>query len=123
MNSSLSSDRRASGLLRRVRDDVSTLREDISSLLSHTTRQTLPNSARELAGQAKHQLAAGGAYAASRLKDFRGYPPRHSASWVGGALVAGLVAYGIYALCRNSCAANRRQDKSEDIDPDGASQI
>ena len=123
MNSSLSSDRRASGLLRRVRADVSTLREDISSLLSHTTRQTLPNGARELADQAKHQLAAGGAYAASRLKDFRGSPPSQSASWVGGALVAGLVAYGIYALCRNSCAANRQQNEIDDIDDDGASQI
>ena len=123
MNSSLLSDRRASGLLRRVRADVSTLREDISSLLSHTTRQTLPNGARELADHAKHQLAAGGAYAASRLKDFRGSPPSQSASWVGGAMVVGLVAYGIYALCRNSCAANRRQDENEDIDDDGASQI
>lgn len=110
MNSSLFTDRRATGLLSRVRDDVSTLREDIGSLLSHTTRQTLPNSARELAGQAKHQLAASGAYAASRLKDFRGYPPRQSAGWVGGALAVGLIAYGIYALCRNSCAANRQDD-------------
>ena len=81
MNSSLSSDRRASGLLRRVRADVSTLREDISSLLSHTTRQTLPNGARELADQAKHQLAAGGAYAASRLKDFH---LAGAGGWLGG---------------------------------------
>ncbi len=117
MNSSLFTDRRASGLLSRVRDDVSTLREDIGSLLSHTTRQTLPNSAREIAGQAKHQLAAGGAYAASRLKDFRGYPPRQSAGWVGGALAVGLVAYGIYALCRSNCATQCKLD-DEQFDPE-----
>lgn len=118
MNSSLFNDRRANGLLNRVREDVSHLREDIGSLLSHTTKKTLPNGARELADQAKSQLAAGGAYAASRLRDFRGQPQRPSANWIGGALVVGLLAYGVYALCQNSCqnqrAANPDQYEPED---------
>lgn len=113
MNSPLFTDRRATGLLNRVRDDVSNLRDDIGHLLTHTTRETLPKGARELADQAKHQLAAGGAYAASRLRDFRTQPPRQSAGWIGGAIVAGLVAYGVYALCRNGCAKNDAENSDE----------
>lgn len=105
MNSSLFSDRRTTGLLNRVREDVSHLREDIGSLLSHTTKKTLPNGARELADQAKSQLAAGGAYAASRLRDFRGHPPRQSAGWIGGALLVGVLAYGAYSLLQSKQSA------------------
>jgi hypothetical protein len=112
MNSPLFTDRRATGLLNRVRDDVSNLREDIGHLLSHTTRETLPKGARDLADQARSQLAAGGAYAASRLRDFRGAPPRHSLGVVGVAVVAGLVAYGVYALSRR-CCENRNPDESD----------
>lgn len=121
MSNALFNDRRANGLLNRVREDVSHLRDDIGSLLSHTTKKTLPNGARELADHArhnarefadhaKHQLAAGGAYAASRLRDFRGAPPRQSASWVGGAVVVGLLAYGAYALYKG---AQERQARAE----------
>ncbi len=112
MSSSQLIDRRATGLLNRVREDVSHLREDIGSLLSHTTKKTLPHGARELADQAKHQLAAGGAYAASRLRDFRGVPPRQSAGWIGGAVMVGLLAYGAYALCRSNGSC-KRIDESE----------
>lgn len=112
---SLFNDRRATGLLNRVREDVSHLREDIGSLLSHTTKKTLPNGARELADQAKSQLAAGGAYAASRLKDFRGHPPRQSAGWIGGAILVGVLAYGVYSLCQNKqlAAANGYEPDDE----------
>jgi uncharacterized membrane protein YebE (DUF533 family) len=112
MNSSLFSDRRTTGLLNRVREDVSHLREDIGSLLSHTTKKTLPNGARELADQAKSQLAAGGAYAASRLRDFRVQPPRQSAGWIGGALLVGVLAYGAYSLLqgKQSAQAGGEQD-------------
>ncbi len=106
-------DRRASSLLNRVRDDISHLREDIGSLLSHTTRRTLPQGAREIAdqarsgardfaGQAKSQLAAGSAYAVSRLRDLRGQPRCQSASWVGGAAVVGLLAYAAYVIHRHN---------------------
>ena len=87
MKSPIVSDRRATGLLDRVRDDVSRLRDDIGHLLTHTKQETLPNSAREIADQAKQHFAAGSAYAASRLRGFTRQPPSHSASWVGGAVV------------------------------------
>jgi hypothetical protein len=114
MSTPLFSDRRAAGLLNRVRDDVSHLRDDIGNLLTHAKRETLPNGARELADQAKHQFAAGSAYAASRLRGLRSQPPSQSAGWVGGAVVAGLIAYGVYALCRsNGCCARAAEDESE----------
>lgn len=116
MNSTLFQDRRANGLLNRVREDVSHLREDIGQLLSHTTKRTLPNGARELADQAKHQLAAGGAYAANRLRDLRSHSPssRESASVIGGVVVLGLLAYGVYALCRSSQAIREKAARLED---------
>ena len=113
--SSLFNDRRASGLLSRVREDISNLREDIGDLLSHTTHKTLPNSAKDLAEQAKSQLAAGGAYAVSRFRDFRGRPSGNQASWIGGAVVLGLIAVGTYALCRECC---RAKEISDDYDSD-----
>lgn len=114
MNSLLLKDRRATGLLNRVREDVTHLREDIGNLLTHTTKQTLPNSAREFADQAKHQLAAGGAYAATRLRNFRGQAPAPSAGWIGGAVVVGLLAFGAYALCKSSCHSQRIAQDPED---------
>lgn len=116
MNSSIFHDRKANGLLNRVCEDVAHLRDDIGSLLSHTTKRTLPNGARELADQAKHQIAAGGAYAASRLRDLRGHQPAPSAGWIGGAIVVGLLAYGAYALCK-SCS-HTAQHSSDEYGPD-----
>lgn len=108
MNSLLFNDGRATGLLNRVREDVSLLRGDMGTLLSHTARETLPNGARELADHAKHRIAAGGAYAASRLRDFRANPSsRQSAGWIGGALLVGLLAAGAYALTHNGHHAPR----------------
>lgn len=101
MNATLFNDRRAAGLLNRVREDVSHLRDDLGTLLSHATRNTLPNSAKDLTEQAKHGLAAGGAYAVSRLRNMRKDTlAHHSAGWVGGALVLGLLAYGTYTIFR-----------------------
>lgn len=116
MNTSLFNDRRATGLLNRVREDVSHLRDDIGQLLTHTTKKTLPNGARELADQAKTHLSAGGAYAASRLRDLRSHPPstRQSAEVLGGLVVVGLIAYGVYALCRNSQAIREEAERLED---------
>ena len=81
--------------MNRVREDVSTLRDDIRHLISHTTRQTLPNGVRELAGQAKQQIANRGTLAASGIRDLGA---RHPAGLIGGAVVIGLLAAGAYAL-------------------------
>ena len=118
MNSPLFSDRRANSLLNRVRDDVSHLRNDIGNLLTHTTRETLPNGAREIADQAKHQFAAGSAYAVSRLRGLRSQPPSQSAGWIGGAVVAGLIGYGIYALLRKNGCCSRQKENSGEFDPE-----
>ncbi|MES2922407.1 MAG: hypothetical protein V4819_12715 [Verrucomicrobiota bacterium] len=114
MSSSIFTDRRAAGLLNRVRDDVSRLRDDIGSLLTHAKQETLPHGARELADQAKQQFAAGSAYAASRLRGLRSQPTHQSAGWVGGAVVAGLLAYGVYALCRNGCCTRTTEGEAEE---------
>lgn len=106
MSTPLLKDRRTSNLLNRVREDVVLLRADIGNLLSDTTQRTLPNSAHEIANRAKSQLAAGGFYAAERLRNL-GSNPRQSASWVGGALMVGLVIFGAYALSKNHCAAKQ----------------
>ncbi|QJE97536.1 hypothetical protein [Luteolibacter luteus] len=94
-------DHRASGLLSRVRDDISHLRQDVANLLTHTTRHTLPRGARELADSARSQLSAGGSYAASRLRDFRSSPPKQALGVLGGAILVGVIAAGIYAVCKS----------------------
>jgi uncharacterized membrane protein YebE (DUF533 family) len=113
MNSTLFKDRRTAGLLNRVRQDVSHLREDIGDLLNHTTRETLPNGAHDLANEARRQLAAGGAYAATRLRSLRSTPPRESAGWIGGAVIVGLLAYGAYTLYNNGCCSRKAAEADE----------
>lgn len=107
MNLSPFSDRRTTKLLSRVRDDVSSLRQDIGNLLVHTTRKTMPDGARELADQARNQLAAGGAYAATRMRNLRQHAPHPSTQgWVGGAVVVGILTFGLYYLSRNGCQSD-----------------
>lgn len=93
-------DPQATGLLHRVRQDFSALTKDLGELASHTALKTLPNSARGIADEAKRQLAAGSAYASSRLRGEKNH--REVAGWMGGALVVGLLSMGIYALYRNA---------------------
>lgn len=104
-------DPRAVKLLSRVREDLSHLRQDIASLVSHTTHRTLPEGAKELADNARHQFAAGSAYAASRLKALRSAPPRETIGIAGGLVAVGLIALGVYALCKSNC----RHEQEEDV--------
>jgi hypothetical protein len=114
MNRSSLQDSRAATLLSRVREDIAHLRQDVGNLARHTTLHTLPEGARELAENARHQLAAGGSYAASRLRALRSSPPRASIGVIGGAVLVGALAAGIYALCRSeACAARRREAEEE----------
>ncbi len=96
-------DPRAVKLLSRVREDLSHLRQDIASLVSHTTHRTLPDGARGIAENARHHLAAGGAYAASRLKTLRNAPRRETLGIAGGLVAVGVIALGVYALCKSNC--------------------
>lgn len=114
MSHSKFTDRRTNSLLNRVRDDIANLREDIGSLFHHTTNTTVPNGARELADQARSQIAAGGAYAASRLRQFRGQPTRDAAPWIGGAVVVGLLAVGAYALIRANCPCRKEVSDADE---------
>lgn len=114
MNPITLNDNRAAGLLNRVREDVSHLREDVGHLLSHTTRETLPQSARGIADQAKSQIAAGSAYAASRLRELREAPVPQKAGWIGGALLIGvLTAAGVYAFSHNGHSQTTSRSSGE----------
>lgn len=115
MNSSLFNDRRASALLKRVRDDVHLLRADLGNLFTDTTWRTLPQGAQELADRAKHQFSSGGAYAASRFRDL-GSSPRESAGWIIGAVAVGILAYGLFSLCQNNCACRKAIGDENDED-------
>jgi hypothetical protein len=106
-------DSRTSGLLSRVREDIALLRQDVGHLVQHTTRHTLPDSARGLADQARHRLAAGGSYAATRLRSLRESPPRQAIGIVGGALLVGLLAAGAYALCKGGCCQSAGCENDE----------
>lgn len=115
--------RSASSLLNRVCDDISSLREDIGSLFLHTTKTTVPNSARDLADQARSQLAAGSAYAVDRFRSLRHQPTRESAGWIGGAVLVGLLAFGAYALIKANCEEDYDSLATDDDDyqPDDTS--
>jgi hypothetical protein len=118
MNLPLLQDRHSTSLLNRVRKDVSLLRADIGNLLSDTTHRALPNTAHEIADRAKHQIAAGGAYAVSRFRDLKSSPPP-AASWVGGAAILGLIALGAYAIhCRNCACRQAAADERDESDFD-----
>lgn len=106
-------DSRTAGLLSRVREDIAHLRQDVGNLVQHTARHTLPEGARGLADTARHRLAAGGSYAASRLRSLSQSPPRQAIGIVGGALLVGLLAAGAYALCKNGCCRAERLDDAD----------
>lgn len=109
-------DNRAAGLLSRVREDISHLRQDVANLVTHTTRHTLPKGARDLADSARHQLAAGGSYAASRLRGLRDSPPKQALGVLGGAILVGVIAAAVYVVCKSDEArAGDGEAAEEDI--------
>jgi hypothetical protein len=106
----------ASKLLSRVREDISLLRGDVAKLLSYTTRYTLPKGAREIAGSARQGLSAGGSYAAQRLRSIGCSPKRQAAGVVAGAAIVGLLAVGVYALCKSERCRSARREEEEAMD-------
>lgn len=110
MNTTPFQDPRATDLLSRVSQDVSLLRQDISQLLSHTARHTLPTGAHELADSARTRLASGKVYTAEQLRALRNQINQPATAWVGGALVVGLIAAGIYLFCKDGCCEDEADD-------------
>lgn len=108
-------DRRAAGLLSRVREDISHLRHDVANLLTHTTKHTLPQGARDLADSARHQFAAGGNYAASQFRSLRAHPPKQALGVLGGAILVGVIAAGIYAVCKSDNCTAASRDPEDDL--------
>ena len=116
MSNSPFHDSRALRLLSRVGDDLAHLRHDISNLLSHTTRNTIPKGARGLAENALHQFSAGGDYAASRLRSIRNSPPPKEAVGIAAGIVAvGLLALGAYLITKNNCSHSRHLAEDDDL--------
>ena len=108
-------DNRASGLLSRVREDISHLRQDMANLVTHTTRHTLPRGARDLADTARHQLAAGSSYAASRLRDLRSSAPKQALGILGGAILVGVIAAAVYVVCKSDEARAAEAEEEDEI--------
>ena len=108
-------DPRAHDLLSRVSEDISLLRQDIGNLFSHATKHTIPESARGLADSARSRLLAGRSYSAEQLRALRAQVNQPAAAWVGGAVVVGLLAAGVYLFCKSDCCAIEREDADEDI--------
>jgi hypothetical protein len=109
-------DRRTSSLFGRVREDLSHLREDVGNLVHHTARYAVPQGAREIADTARHRLVEGGHYAASRLRSLRSSPPRQAIGVLGGAILVGVLAAGIYAIVKSENA--RRANGYDGDSPD-----
>ena len=118
MNTTPFQDPRATDLLARVSEDVTLLRQDIGQLIHHTARHTLPSGMRELADSAKSRLASGRQYSAAQLQALRNQVNQPATAWVGGAVVLGLIAAGIYLFCKENgrcaCCADEEDASEED---------
>ena len=115
MNAFTIQDPRANDLLSRVSGDVSMLRPDIRNLVSHTTRHTIPTVGRDLADNAKNRIAAGKLYTTTHMQALRRQVSQPATAWVGGAVLVGLVAGGIYLLTRNHSCSASGEEAGEDI--------
>ena len=101
MNTTPFQDPRANELLSRVSEDVTLLRQDVGNLLSHAARHTVPEGVRELADSAKAHFAASRRNSAEQLRMLRQQLNQPAAAWIGGAVVVGLIAAGVYLFCKS----------------------
>ncbi len=117
-------DDRAVNLLTRVREDISHLRQDLGNLVNHTTRQTLPRGARELADNARLQLEQGRRYAVKRFRRLgrNGHPSPETVGLLGGAILVGVIAAGVWLFLRGSQHPISENEEEEDgVDPGNGS--
>lgn len=115
MNSTLN-DPRAGDLMSRVSKDISLLRQDVGNLLSHARRHTIPCGARELADEARSRLLAGRDYTSEHLRAIGGQLQRPATAWVGGAVLVGLLAAGVYWFIKSDCCRACPADEEEGVD-------
>lgn len=118
MSSIMTQDKKMKQLLSRVGDDISQLRSDISSLVNHTGRHTIPESARDLRESALDRVHAGGEYAASQLRHLRSHPAQAGLGIAGGLVLLGVVGAGIYYLCKSDCCMPDENDDYEEEEGD-----
>lgn len=106
MNHAILEDKQAGRLLSRVRDDLTGLRTDVRNLVRHTTRQTLPNGARQLARNGREHLHQGREFATSQLRRAgRGVREHPAGVSVAGAVLIGALALGVFYLLRGGYCA------------------
>lgn len=108
-------DKRATQLISRVGEDLSSLRNDVKLLLGHATRHTLPDGARELARSGRSQLLSGRDYAAEGVRSLGRSAREHPASVsIGGLLLLGVVAAGAYYLIKGGgCCLSSAEELDE----------
>ena len=94
MNTYSFKESRTNGLLSRVGEDVSMLRQDLGNLVSHTARHALP----AVADLAKDRLASGGVYTMEHLRSFGVQMSKRATARIGGAMLIGCLAAGAYLL-------------------------
>lgn len=110
-------DKRASQLLSRVGEDLSSLRSDVKMLVGHATRHTLPDGARELAGMGRSRLLSGRDFAADRVRCLGRSAREHSTGIsVAGVLLLGAVAAGVYLLLNREGCCERGVEEEEAIE-------
>lgn len=108
-------DKRASQLLSRVGEDLSSLRSDVKMLVGHASRHTLPDGARELARSGRSHLLSGRDFAADRMRYLGQSAREHPAGVsVAGVVLLGAVAAGVYFLLKGKGCCRRTEHLSED---------
>ncbi len=94
-------DKRAADLLSRVREDLSSLRDDVKRLAQHAGRHTLPDALRSGRDYARDGIDRAGRVA-------REHPAGVS---LGGALLLGAVAAGVWWLIKSDCCRSDGADE------------
>lgn len=112
-------DRKLKDLMGRISEDISQLKEDVSTLFSHTSRHTIPEGAHNIADYGLDKFHAGGDLAASGLRYIKENPKQSSAGLAGGLLLLGAVGFGIYYLCQSDCTWCKKKPEADDESPEG----